>query len=385
MNLVESGAQLDRENPVSSVPVLVWDWPVRVFHWLLVLFVTVAAVSGYFLPANWLNLHLIAGTAIGCLILMRIVWGFFGTRYSRFRSFVFSPAITIAHVKDLFHGRVHREAGHNPLGALMVFALLFCLIVITLSGALALGGQFKQGPFKTFMSFADGMALRQFHEAGSGILMALIGAHLAGVVFESWRSHENLALAMVTGKKRGGFGRDVAWVKARRGVALAVVTLLIVPLVPATYALTEMTPRGVGPVPTNAAWQAECSACHMAFHPSLLPAASWAAIMANLADHFGEDASLDVVKTKEIAEFLTSHSAETSDSLPANRSRKVDAVRPLEITATAFWTRAHRDISPAVFMAKPIGAKQNCSACHADAASGMFAPQSVSIPKETAR
>jgi cytochrome c len=132
----------------------------------------------------------------------------------------------------------------------------------------------------------------------------------------------------------------------------------------------------------NAAWAKECAACHIAFHPSLLPADSWNKVMDTLPDHFGEDASLDEVTTAEIKTFLAANSAEHWDTLPANRLRSVDPAKPTEITATRFWTRMHGEIDTAVFESKPVGAKQNCVACHGDAASGMFAPQNISIPKE---
>ena len=143
----------------------VWDLPVRLFHWLLVAGIAAASITGWLLPATWLKIHLIAGTTIGCLVLGRLVWGFTGTRYSRFRSFTFSPAATIAHIKDLMEGRAEREAGHNPLGALMVFALLACIGTIVLTGVAALGGLLKQGPLKAFMSFASGMTYREIHSA----------------------------------------------------------------------------------------------------------------------------------------------------------------------------------------------------------------------------
>lgn len=360
----------------------VWDFPLRLFHWLLVLSVASAAITGYLLPVTWLQVHLIAGTVIGVLVLVRIVWGFTGSWFSRFRSFVFSPATTIAHVKDVIAGRVHREAGHNPVGALMVFALLICITVIVATGVATLGGVFKQGPVRAFMSFANGMLARDVHSLFAIVLLALIGGHLMGVIFESHRSKENLTRAMVTGGKRGGFAQAIPVVKARYGAALSVAALLGAVLAPGAFILTGLAPSGAAAIPLNVAWQRECGECHMAFHPSLLPAKSWVAIMANLGDHFGEDASLDAVKANEISDFLTHHSAETWDSLAANRLRFVDAARPMEITATQFWTRMHHDIPAEVFARKTVGAKQNCSACHADAASGMFAPQDISIPQE---
>jgi cytochrome b len=369
----------------NSVPVVVpvWDLPVRLFHWLLVLCVTAAAITGYLLPATWLQIHIVAGSAIGALVLLRLIWGFTGTRYSRFRSFTFSPAETVSHLKDLLAGTAPREAGHNPLAALMIFALLAVLSFIVISGLAVLGGQFKQGPLKAFLSFATGNQIKDLHSLFAAVLLALIGGHVGGVIFESWRTRENLARAMVTGKKRGGFAHELPRHAVRAGLALGAAGLLAVILVPAGSALMAMPPKGIVPHEADPAWKEECGACHMAFHPSLLPVASWTAIMGGLDRHFGEDASLDADKTKQITAFLVSHSAETQDSLPANVFRRVNPERPMEITATRFWQRKHDGIPASVFAMKQVGAKQNCGACHGDAASGMFAPQAISIPMET--
>ncbi|MDO8352021.1 MAG: cytochrome b/b6 domain-containing protein, partial [Aestuariivirga sp.] len=139
MNLVGPQYEFDQREALPTFPVNVWDLPVRLFHWLLVASIVVASVTGWLLPPSWLQLHLIAGTAIGCIVMWRVVWGFTGTRYSRFRSFVFSPWVTVAHLKDLKDGKASREAGHNPLGALMVVALLGSISTIVLTGVAVLG------------------------------------------------------------------------------------------------------------------------------------------------------------------------------------------------------------------------------------------------------
>ncbi len=369
----------------SQASIRIWDIPVRLFHWTLVAAVVVAGVTGWLLGVNWLGLHLIAGSTIALLLLLRLVWGFSGSAYSRFASFAIQPANVMAHVKELRSPHPHREPGHNPLGALMVIALMFTLAAIVLSGALALGGAFKQGPFKSLVSFAAGWQARELHQVFAYGLLALVAAHLGGVVFESRRTRENLAASMVTGRKRAGFAQPLLTTAARPVAAAVAAVLLAGGAVAAIVSCNGRPPLGVPVMTANAAWAKECAACHIAFHPSLLPADSWAKIMDTLPDHFGEDASLDEATATEIKDFLVTNSAEHWDTLPANRLRNVDAAKPLEITATRFWTRMHGGIGDAVFTSKPVGAKQNCAACHGDAASGMFAPQMISIPKESAQ
>jgi Dihaem cytochrome c/Prokaryotic cytochrome b561 len=264
-----------------------------------------------------------------------------------------------------------------------VFALIAVLSLIVASGLAVLGGQFKQGPLKAFLSFASGAQIKEVHSLFAAVMLALIGGHIGGVIFESWRTRENLAHAMVSGKKRGGFAHEMPTHAVRPGLALGGAGLLAMILIPAGSALMAMPPKGIVPHGADPAWKEECGACHIAFHPSLLPAASWAALMGGLDNHFGEDASLDPGKAKRIAAFLVSHSAETQDSLPANVFRRVNPERPMEITATRFWRRKHDSIPASAFSTKRVGAKQNCGACHGDAATGMFAPQAIAIPVET--
>lgn len=362
--------------------VSVWDLPVRLFHWGLLACVAVAGLTGFFFPPNLLDVHVWAGAGVGALILLRLLWGVMGSTYSRFSNFTLSPRSVLHHLKEIRSGHAQRWGGHNPLGGWMVVALLLTLSGIVLSGLAVLGGMFKQGPGKGFLSFSLGELMREPHELLAFLLVALVAAHIGGVIFESRRSAENLARAMVTGKKRGGFVPARRVFSAKPGLAASVAVVGLSAMAAAVQHLAAEAPFGVPAFTANETWKKECGDCHMAFHPTLLPAQSWAQIMSSLDDHFGEDASFPDVKVKEIAAFLAANAVETSDSFAANRFRRVNAERPLEITASPFWVRRHDDIGDVVFKAEPIKAKQNCAACHGDADVGAFAPQNISIPKE---
>ena len=117
-------------------------------------------------------------------------------------------------------------------------------------------------------------------------------------------------------------------------------------------------------MPVDQAWVAECGGCHQPFHPSLLPRASWAALMDGLDDHFGEDASLPEAKARQIAAFLDSYAAEAWDTEAARRFAVVSPGDPLRITATPFWVAKHADVPPERFSAAPVRTKANCAACH---------------------
>jgi hypothetical protein len=134
-------------------------------------------------------------------------------------------------------------------------------------------------------------------------------------------------------------------------------------------------------MPVDRAMLDECGACHHSFHPSLLPRASWAKMMAGLGDHFGENATLPPARRDEIAAYLEHYSAEAWDTNAARRFIDVSAEQPLRITATPAWQRMHRRLDPTLFVRPTVRARSNCIACHRDADSGRFDPQAITIPE----
>ena len=261
----------------------------------------------------------------------------------------------------------------------MIFALMLALVVLLLTGLVVLGGAEKQGPLRAFVSFATGSLLRQWHELAAYGLLALIAAHVSGVILESRRTGENLPRAMVTGFKRTETAVPV--IPARPLMAAVLSTLLGLAIALPLVALWRVTPTTVPQEPLDASYAKDCGDCHNAFHPSLLTAATWTTIMAGLDDHFGEDATLKPDVTAALSSYLAANAAEHWDTRPANAFRQMGESDPLRITATPYWTRRHRGIDPAVFKFEKVGTKSNCEACHGDARQGLFTPQAIHIPE----
>ncbi|SFJ39624.1 cytochrome b/b6 domain-containing protein [Celeribacter neptunius] len=367
----------------AETTVKVWDIWVRLFHWGLVMTVATAALTGFFANATWLQLHIIGGLMAGALVLARIVWGLLGSRHARFADFAPSPRAVIDHLRTQSRGGTHRHLGHNPLGALMVFAVLALILSLALSGLGTLGGVLRVGPLAPDLGTDTGFALREAHEILALILAALIALHLGGVAFESWRSRENLTRSMVTGRKPSRSG-DVrhAPVRARGLIALTLIALAGGGLAVANATLSGRPVPGLPTATMPELVTEECGACHMAYHPALLPAANWHAIMRTLDDHFGEDASLGTDDVAEITAWLTTHAAETVDTKPARLFARgpEDA---LAITARPAWQRLHADLPETLFTTQPVGSASNCAACHQDAETGRMSPFAITLPKET--
>jgi len=168
--------------------ILVWDAPVRVFHWLMVL-----AFAGAYLSAEserWRLLHVTLGYTMIGLVGFRIVWGLIGTRYSRFTQFVRGPAAVRRYFGAMLRGRPEHYTGHNPAGALAIMALLGLALAVTASGW-------------ALYNDIGGDLLEEVHEAIANGMLAVVGVHVAAVLLSSRLHHENLVGAMITGRKPG--------------------------------------------------------------------------------------------------------------------------------------------------------------------------------------
>ncbi len=362
----------------------VWDPGVRLFHWLLVAAVTIALVTGLFGPRNWLNVHLASGAAIGGLVAFRTLWGFLGSTYARFSSFPIGPSAIGADIAGLAAGRRPGYLGHNPLGGLMALALLAILTLLVIAGVVTLGGVDKQGPLAFTTSYATGRTAQGIHQALAYGLIALIAAHLMGVAYESVHTRTNLVRAMLTGRKGGASARGHAARPARaRPIVAGFAAALLLAVAARQIAAQSARPAlGVPAGPLDPTYVEECGSCHMAYPPSLAPASRWIAIMADLSDHFGEDASLKPDRAAHIRAYLTANSAETSDTRAAHELARANPNDPLRLTATPFWIRTHRRIPAAVFKSRAVGAQSACDKCHSDASTGRFDPQAIHIPEQ---
>lgn len=174
--------------------VAVWDPLVRVLHWSLVATVAAAWLTRHGGGA-W---HEGLGYASAAILALRVAWGFAGPRRARFADFVRGPAATLDYARAVIAGRAPRHLGHNPLGGGMIVALIGTVAAADLTGWLYTTDRFW------------GVAwVEDLHEAISNALLALVAAHVAGVVLVSRRQRENLAAAMVHGRKRAPAPGDV--------------------------------------------------------------------------------------------------------------------------------------------------------------------------------
>ena len=360
----------------------VWDLPTRVFHWGLVALVAAGTITGLVTQEWWMGVHILAGYGVVALIVFRFIWGFLGSQYSRFEHFTFGPREIGEHLREILFLHPRRHISHNPAGAAMIFVLGCLLVAITATGIVVLGGEEKQGPLASVVGYLLGSGAKEWHGTLVYLLLALVAGHVVGVIAESRLLKENLVLSMITGDKDLPDDLPRPTVPARP-VAAAGVLLAVVGITAAgVVALYTLAPIRSPATAHNVAYDKECGACHYAFHPSLMPARKWASLLADLSNHFGEDASLPPTVVNEISAWLAANSGEHWDTEAANWFLEEDPSEPLRITATDNWRAKHAEIGAEVFARKSIGGRVNCAACHTDFASGQFDDQAIDIPEE---
>jgi cytochrome b len=179
----------------------VWDLPLRIFHWLLV----VSFFTAYLSEDDFMTIHSYAGYTILALLSFRIFWGILGPEHARFTDFVYKPATTIQYTKQVFLKKAKRYLGHNPAGAAMVFMLLTSLLVTTLSGVATYATEEGLGPLVSLMNASPNYifdAVEDIHEFFANFTLALVFIHVAGVIASSILHKENLIHSMFTGYKK---------------------------------------------------------------------------------------------------------------------------------------------------------------------------------------
>ena len=126
----------------------VWDPVVRIGHWVLV----ISVLTAYFVGDGSKDIHVIAGYTVAGIVVLRLVWGFIGTRHARFSDFVRGPSAVFGYLTSIFRGGYRRYVGHNPAGGAMIIALLFSLAVTTGSGMALLAIEHQEGPLAPLIS-----------------------------------------------------------------------------------------------------------------------------------------------------------------------------------------------------------------------------------------
>jgi cytochrome b len=229
MTIIEKTRESRTRTRAVEAQRLVWDLPLRLVHWSLVVSFVGAFVTNR-LGVAWFDWHVRFGYAILALVVFRILWGFLGAKHARFSNFVRSPAMTLSYALRLARGEAPSYVGHNPLGALMVVALLLGLGTDAGMGLFANDEIFNSGPLAGAVTKETSLALTSLHRRGFYLLAAAAVIHVAAVLVHVFVKRENLVRAMITGRKPRDLVRADDEIPSSRVRLAAALVLLVAAL-----------------------------------------------------------------------------------------------------------------------------------------------------------
>ncbi len=183
----------------KNTKIHVWDIPVRLFHWSLVALFCFSFYSGKTGGFELMDYHMYSGYTVLTLILFRILWGFFGSRYARFSSFLGSPAKIWAYLSSLKNTTHKTTIGHNPAGGLSVVIMLLLLLGQGLTGLFTNDDILLEGPLAHLVTYDQSRSLTGIHETISWLLVGFISLHILAIIFYRVVRKVNLVKPMITG------------------------------------------------------------------------------------------------------------------------------------------------------------------------------------------
>ncbi|ATX82182.1 Cytochrome b [Mariprofundus ferrinatatus] len=186
---------------MTEKEIQIWDPLIRIFHVLLI----TCFVLAWWFEDDYLKLHLLCGSIVLGLIFFRMIWGITGTPHTRFSDFPLSPRMLLSHLNSLWKLRKESYPGHTPAGSLMIITLLLLLLLLSLSGVAVYALQTGHGPLASWaesVDFQREIWLTKIHQLLADTITLLALLHVGGVLFESLLQKQNLALAMITGRKK---------------------------------------------------------------------------------------------------------------------------------------------------------------------------------------
>ena len=184
---------------MQTIPVRLWDLPTRLFHWAMVIGIGFSWFCAE-IGGNWMVWHERSGIFLLALVVFRVVWGVIGSDTARFAQFLKSPRHALTHFSELRTKATAFHAGHNPLGAWMVVALVLAVLMQASTGLFATDDIMTEGPLIGLVTTDTAEVLTSIHHLTFNGILLLAAAHIAAVLFYRFYKRTNLIKAMVIGK-----------------------------------------------------------------------------------------------------------------------------------------------------------------------------------------
>lgn len=183
----------------ATVPVRIWDIPIRLFHWAIVVILATSWVSE---ELRWMELHFLAGYSLFALLLFRLAWGFVGSQTARFTGFLRSPLAVMRYILRLHRRGPDTEFGHNAAGGWMVLVMLVLLAVQVGTGLCANDDAINEGPLFNYVGKDWSDWLTHIHAVNFSLIQIVVSLHVLAVLAYALVKKQDLVRPMVTGRKR---------------------------------------------------------------------------------------------------------------------------------------------------------------------------------------
>lgn len=244
-NINESESITASESSPQPKILKIWDLPVRIFHWSLVILFIAAYVTNS-LGAEYFTYHLWTGYTMIVLVSFRILWGVVGTYHARFINFIRNPIATTKYALSFLKKTEQYYAGHNPLGAIMVVALLLGILVQAVTGLFTNDEILNVGPLYAYVTDELSLKLTSLHRQLFYWILGAIFLHIFAVLFHIWFKRDNIIKAMFTGKKNAeglegeqSISSSKLWLAIIIVVVLALVLAWVISSAPEAVTSTE--------------------------------------------------------------------------------------------------------------------------------------------------
>jgi cytochrome b len=202
---------------------LIWDLPLRVFHWLFVL--TIAGAWYTSEHSEFIDYHMMLGYFALGLLIFRISWGIVGPKHARFGQFLPSITTLLTYAKSIKQKKKYYSPGHNPLGSLMVVLMIVLITLQAVSGLFINDDVFSSGPYYGSLGAATEKVMSFLHHNVFDFMIAAIVLHLSSIAYYWLIKKENLVLPMITGKKNADVVNEADAIPNSR-IPLAIIIII---------------------------------------------------------------------------------------------------------------------------------------------------------------
>jgi cytochrome b len=344
--------------------VYVWSKITRYFHWLLVVCIVITFVSSAFESA--FLIHISFGIIAGGLLTFRLIWGFTGPKYAKFKSFDFSLSDLFYYLTRLFKDKKN-YIGHNPAASWATILLIVFGFFATVSGVFLLGASEHRGLFSFIPSSFASIAY-SVHNLSIQVIGIVAIIHIVGALLEHFVHKTDTVPSMIHGYKRVKAKSITTTTFQKKFGLFAIVFSVFLGLF--SYMLPQLSIMtknydAVVYAEQNPQFAKQCSECHNLFSPTFLTTKMWNIVLEDKKEHFRKDLTQDVPDFEAIKEYILNNTAKTSNTeisrgiIESTKNKNI-----YRISRTRYWKNIHKQIPRDTYKHPYIKSKSNCQACH---------------------